>query len=197
MLATLLASMLIAGRADALHVNEGSTGDDPATGHHWRMDRARSTLTFATVAAGEPVRGSFTDWQAAVVFNPARPSAARIAVTVPVVSIRTDMADADALLATADFFERARFPMARFVSTSVRPRGGSRFDVTGILTVNGQRRTVVLPVNIAIRGGHARATGQLTVDRRWFSVGRRAWSDIGMLQAGVVINFTLVADRIP
>lgn len=66
--------------------------------------------------------------------------------TVKVASVDTNEAKRDEHLRSADFFDAAKFPEIRFVSTSVKSAGDRRYDVTGDLTLRGVTRRVTLPV---------------------------------------------------
>ena len=73
-------------------------------------------------------------------------SKATVVVTIDASSIDTGVADRDAHLKSADFFDVAQYPELRFVGKRVQPRSGADIDVVGDLTIKGITREVVLRV---------------------------------------------------
>ncbi|SMF61384.1 YceI family protein [Allosphingosinicella indica] len=90
--------------------------------------------------------GEFTDFDAKLSLDPANPAASTLEVTVKTASVATHNDKLDAHLKSADFFDAAKFPETRFVSTAVRPTGERSADVTGNLTLHGVTRPVTLAV---------------------------------------------------
>lgn len=91
------------------------------------------------------VRGEFTKLAGEVNYDPHRPEATRINVTVDVDSINTREEKRDAHLKSADFFDAANFPHITFHSKSTR-RTDDGLEVTGDLTIHGTTREVKLAV---------------------------------------------------
>jgi polyisoprenoid-binding protein YceI len=78
--------------------------------------------------------------------DPARPSAARIAIDIPLSGLTVTSPGFAKHLATADLFDTAKFPTARFVSRSVTVRG-TQASIVGDLTLRG----VTKPLTLAAR----------------------------------------------
>ena len=91
------------------------------------------------------VRGEFPNVSGQVTYDPARPEATRISVSIDVASINTREEKRDAHLRSADFFDVEQHPTIEFASKKVRA-AGDRLDVTGDLTIRGTTREVVLVV---------------------------------------------------
>ena len=109
------------------------------------IDRSHSDITFQVRHLLSKVRGRFNDFSGAIEFDPEQPNRSRVDVTIQAASIDTGEPDRDAHLRSADFFDVGTYPTLTFVSTSVTPRGGNDYDVTGNLTIHGVTRPVVLP----------------------------------------------------
>lgn len=75
--------------------------------------------------------------------DPKKPADARLDVTIPASGIVTTVKALDEHLGTGDFFDSAKYPDIRFVSTSVVASGTSA-KITGNLTLHGVTRPVVL-----------------------------------------------------
>ena len=113
----------------------------------WEIDSSHSSLHFSVrhlVIA--KVRGSFERWSGTIQVPDGDFSKATVAVTIDASSIETGVADRDAHLKSADFFDVAQFPELRFVAKRVQPRSGADIDVVGDLTIKGITREVILQV---------------------------------------------------
>jgi polyisoprenoid-binding protein YceI len=113
----------------------------------WEIDSSHSSVHFSVrhlVIA--KVRGSFARWSGTVQVPDGDFSKATVAVTIDASSIETGVADRDAHLKSADFFDVAQYPELHFVGRRVQPRSASEIDVVGDLTIKGITREVVLRV---------------------------------------------------
>ena len=75
------------------------------------------------------------------------PAASRVQATIPAGTVETGMEPRDGHLRSADFLDVEHFPTLDFVSTSIAP-SGSRWDITGDLTIRGVASPVVLDAEI-------------------------------------------------
>ncbi len=75
--------------------------------------------------------------------DPARPSAAKLQVDIPLSGLSVTSSDFAKHLQTPDLFDVAKFPTARFVSRTVVVRG-QEATITGDLTLRGVTKPVVL-----------------------------------------------------
>lgn len=75
--------------------------------------------------------------------DPKNPSAASVSVDIPVANLKTSVPALDEHLMKADFFDSAKFPTAKFVSTGVKIDGDDA-DITGNLTIKGITKPVKL-----------------------------------------------------
>src|SRR5215467_1312498 len=90
----------------------------------WEIDSSHSNVHFSVrhlVIA--KVRGSFTRWSGTVQVPNGNFSQATVVATIDATSIETGVADRDAHLRSADFFDVAQYPELRFVGKRVEPRG--------------------------------------------------------------------------
>ncbi|QHL91475.1 hypothetical protein GVO57_12495 [Sphingomonas changnyeongensis] len=78
--------------------------------------------------------------------DPARPEQAKVAIDVPLTGLVNASAKLTEHMLSADFFDAARHPGARFVSTriSVDPADRTRARIEGELTIRGVTRPVTL-----------------------------------------------------
>lgn len=88
-----------------------------------------------------------------VVYDAARPSASSVDVVVPVASFDGHVDRLNQRVQREDYFDGARFPEARFVSTSVKA-DGPRLKVSGNLTLRGVTHPVVLDAVVRKAADH-------------------------------------------
>lgn len=160
----------------------------------WQIDSAHSGIHFSVrhlVIA--KVRGRFSRWTGALAVPAGDFTQASVDVTIDATSIETGVAERDAHLKSADFFDVASFPELTFRSRHIEPKGGDRFALVGDLTIHGISREVVLDVESAgqtkdpwgnVRAGFACKTA---VDRKEFGL---SWNQV--LEAGGV----MVGDKV-
>ena len=160
----------------------------------WEIDSSHSSVHFSVrhlVIA--KVRGTFARWSGTVQVPDGDFSKATVAVTIDASSIDTGVADRDAHLKSADFFDVAQYPELRFVGKRVQPRSGADIDVVGDLTIKGITREVVLRVEQHGQAkdpwGNLRAafSAKTSIDRKDFGL---TWNQV--LETGGV----MVGDRV-
>jgi polyisoprenoid-binding protein YceI len=160
----------------------------------WEIDSSHSSLHFSVrhlVIA--KVRGTFARWSGTVQVPDGDFSKATVAVTIDASSIDTGVADRDAHLKSADFFDASQYPELRFVGKRVQPRSGADIDVVGDLTIKGITREVVLRVEQLGQTkdpwGNLRAafSAKASIDRKDFGL---TWNQV--LETGGV----MVGDRV-
>jgi len=98
--------------------------------------------------------GRFDEFDGSLVFDQKKPQNSKIEVTIKTASIDTDVAPLDEHLRSADFFNAAKHPEIKFVSTSVRQTGAKNGRVEGNLTMNGMTKPVTLDVTFNFAGEH-------------------------------------------
>lgn len=103
---------------------------------------------------------NFANGTGTLVYDAANPSASSVQVTFPLSGITSFTPDFDTHLASANFFDSARFPEATFKSTSVAAAGTNRFTVTGDLTIKGIAKPVTLDVTLNGAGEHPMTKAQ-------------------------------------
>ena len=160
----------------------------------WEIDSSHSSVHFSVrhlVIA--KVRGVFARWSGTVQAPDGEFSKGTVNVTIDASSIDTGVADRDAHLKSADFFDVAQYPELRFVGRRVQPRSGADIDVVGDLTIKGITREVVLRVEQHGQAkdpwGNLRVafSAKTSIDRKDFGL---TWNQV--LETGGV----MVGDRV-
>nr|WP_027477004.1 YceI family protein [Curvibacter gracilis] len=150
---------------------------------------AQSEIVFVSKQMGVPVEGRFKKFDAQLSFDPAKPEASKIAMTVDVASATLGVPESDAELPKAPWFNTAKFPQATFQSTSAKGLGGGKFEISGKLSIKGHAQDVVVPVTLTQNGATTLATGVLPIKRLVFKIGEGEWSDTGMVADDVQVKF--------
>lgn len=83
-----------------------------------------------------------------ITYDPAKPAASSVQVTIPLDGLNSHVPDFDEHLKSADFFDAAKYPTITFKSTKVEAAGEKKLKVTGDLTVHGVTKPAVLDVTI-------------------------------------------------
>jgi polyisoprenoid-binding protein YceI len=127
-------------------ISESTTVHDTVTGSY-QLDLAHTRVGFvARHVLVARVHGWFEDIDGRIRLDEADPTKSSIALTIDAASIRTNNADRDAHLRSADFFDVERYPSITFTSSSINDRGGDRYRITGDLTIKAITRAVRLDV---------------------------------------------------
>lgn len=83
-----------------------------------------------------------------IIYDAANVRASMVEVTIPLSGLNSHVADFDAHLRSADFFDAEKFPTITFKSVSVKAAGKGKLKVTGDLTIKGVTKPAVLDVTI-------------------------------------------------
>ena len=160
----------------------------------WQIDSSHSGIHFTVrhlVIA--KVRGQFSRWTGTLETPGTDFARASLDVVIDASSIDTGVADRDAHLRSADFFDVERYPEITFTSARVTKSTTDRLRVAGTLTIKGVTRDVELDVEVLGQAkdpwGNQRAAFSATtsIDRREFGL---TWNQV--LETGGV----MVGDRI-
>jgi polyisoprenoid-binding protein YceI len=91
---------------------------------------------------------NFGKAEGTIVYDAENVSASSVEVTLPLTGLSALADDFYDHLTSADWFDAAKFPDAKFKSTQVESAGEGKLKVTGDLTVKGVTRPVVLDVTL-------------------------------------------------
>jgi polyisoprenoid-binding protein YceI len=157
------------------------------------VDVAKSSITATSKQMNVPVEGKFTKFTAQVSFDPAKPASGSAQFTVDVSSYDLGDQEYNAQVAGKEWFDAKTYPTASFVSSAISPAGGSKYSVTGKLTIKGKSETVTVPVTVTQQGANQIFDGQLPIQRLRFDIGTGEWKDTSTVADEVIIKFHIVA----
>ena len=119
------------------------------------IDAAHSQMQFKVRHLGvSTVVGRFGSFAGTFQLDPASGQASAANLSVDVASVSTGNERRDGHLKSADFFAADTFPKITFVSTAIQKVAGSKYKITGNLTMRG----VTKPVTLDAELGGARQT---------------------------------------
>ena len=157
----------------------------------YSVQPAASKLGFSGSFQGAAFNGSFSQWTAAISYDPAQLASSKFDVTVQLASVKTGDSDRDSALPGTDFFNVAKFPKAHFVSTGFR-HAGTQVIADGQLSLRGVTKPVSLNMTFAPQAKGAMLDVVGTVKRLDFGVGGGDYADTSVIGADVKINAHLV-----
>ncbi|MDO6413415.1 YceI family protein [Sphingomonas sp. BIUV-7] len=110
----------------------------------YTVDTPHTQLLFTVNHLGfTEYTGEFTNPTGTLTLDTKSPAASKVEITFPIDQVRTTVAALDTHLKSADFFDAAKFPEGKFVSTKVVAKGQTA-TITGDLTLKGVTKPVVL-----------------------------------------------------
>ena len=145
--------------------------------------------------------GRFKDFKGTVQYNDQDPTRSTVEFSAKIDSIDTGVAQRDAHLKTADFFDAEKFPTMTFKSTHVEKKGKG-YLLHGDLTIKGVTKSISLPFTMTgavkdtwggTRFGISAAT---TIDRRDFGITWGNGLPLGGLDVANEVSIELQAEAV-
>jgi polyisoprenoid-binding protein YceI len=163
----------------------------------WVVDKSASVVRFSSSMAGEAFSGAFRRWDADIRFDPSNLADSSVTATIDVASAATGNPDRDQALPTDTFLDAPAFPRATFVAHGFTALGPGRYQASGVLTLRGVSKPLVLPFTLAIQGAQARMAGQVAINRLAFGVGQGEFKATSAIPAAVTVSVAILARRAP
>jgi len=163
----------------------------------WAVDAGKSRIVFIGRQMGAASKGWFKKFTATIRFDPKNLGASTAEVTVDTASAYTGNEDIDIEMRKEQWFHTAKYPTARFVTTKITAKGANAYEAAGKLTIKGITKDVVLPFKVALSNGDktAKITGELTVKRLDFGIGKGEWGATRIVADEVVIQIEVLANK--
>ena len=153
----------------------------------------RSEIRFVSKQMGVNVEGRFRKWTANVVFLPDQLERSKADFTIELASIDLASEESEGEVRGPLWFDAAKFPVARFVSTSIRSVGPDRYEVAGRLSIKGTTRELAVPITYKRdASGGGVVEGSFVVKRLDFRIGEGLWADTGTVADEVNVRTKMV-----
>ena len=158
-----------------------------------KADLAHSSVAATFKQMNVPVEAKFKKFSASVDYDAAKPELSKASVDIDTASLDLGDAEMNKEVAKKEWFNAAQFPKASFVSSSIKPAGAGKLNVTGKLSIKGKSADVSFPLSVKAEGGKQVFEGALPIKRLAFNIGDGEWKDTSMVADEVVIKFRVIA----
>jgi polyisoprenoid-binding protein YceI len=160
-----------------------------------KTDPAKSSVSAVFKQLNVPVEAKFRKFNAQIDFDNAKPEASKASMEIDVPSFDLGDPEYNKEVQKKEWFNAAQFPKASFVSSTIKPAAGGKFNVTGKLTIKGKTADVSFPLTLKKEGANQVFEGTLPIKRLAFNVGEGDWKDTSMVADEVLIKFHVVTTQ--
>ncbi len=164
----------------------------------WNFDTVHSHVGFSVRHLMiSKVNGLFKVWSGTLVTDEANPAASSVEAEIDAASVDTMEAKRDEHLRSGDFLDAANYPKITFKSSKVTRKDEEHYDVTGLLTIHGVAKEVVLDTEFAGKqkdpwgGERAGFSAKTTINRHDFGLNFNMPLDGGGVMVGDKVTITL------
>ena len=161
--------------------------------HRWEIDPERSTITFAYTLFGSPAAGAFEAMRGSGRFRASAPEATVFSLEIAVDSLDLGQTLINAYALSAEWFDAAKHPTARYRLSRLRIDDRGQAWALGDLTLKGTQIIFETPVTLDIGADEARASGAMIFERTDFGIGVGPTALLVDLHDEVEVRFDLIA----
>lgn len=154
------------------------------------INLAQSTIVATFKQENVPVDAPFRKFSGSIHYDQANPDASGAALAVDVTSFDIGDPAYNAEVRKPAWFDSARYPLASFRSTAIKPGAAGHFDATGTLTIKGKAQTITVAITVQRAGNADTFDGSFDLSRKAFGIGDPGWQDV--LDDKVRVRFHLL-----
>ena len=194
----LAALVVVAGAGPVLGVFSGAGAAvtaDAAFTPNWAVDAETSSISFSGTHDGNVFSGSFSNWDAAIQFDPAAPSAGEVRVTVSTGSAQANQKLYTDSLPSPEWFNTAAFPTASVEILDIADNGDDTYGSTARLTLKELTVDAAFPFSLTLDGTNARMTGQAVFQRTALDLGQGSDPNADWVSEDVTVDVVVEASR--
>ncbi len=141
----------------------------------WTLDPSKTTIAFRTKAMWVlPVKGTAKALSGNAQIRPDGNVDGTLVIYAGSFDTRNNKRDDH--LRSEDFLDVRNYPTIVFTANGWRPLDGDRVEITGVLTVHGQSRTLTLPAQFSRAGETGTVSTEVEIDRNLWGV---SWAKMG------------------
>jgi polyisoprenoid-binding protein YceI len=155
----------------------------------------KSEIRFSSKQKGAHIDGRFRRWKANVDFRPRQLAKSKADFEIELASIDLANDELETEVKRPVWFDTARYPIARFESSTMKSLGNDRYEISGQLSLKGITKDVVVPVALKNDDacGYSIAEGQFTLISFDFQLGVGVSADSGTkLASEVAVKIRMV-----
>lgn len=156
------------------------------------LQLGKSAITFTSRQMNVPVDGAFRKFAAQITIDPAKPENGRAQIEIDLASIDTGSAEANDEVTGKNWFNVREFPKGIFISSTVRPLGGGRFETSGKMSIKGKTLEIRAPFSIKQEKDTLILDGSFPLKRLDYGIGTGIWSDTTVVADEVQVKFHFV-----
>ena len=189
LLATSVATALLGLGAIQAASAQTTTSASAVTAGNYVVEPGHTQVEFKLLHIGFTYySGVFSNVSGTLVLDPAKPSASKLDVTIPINSVATTSTKLDGELKSATWFDADKFATATFVSSAVTRTGKDTAKVAGVLTLHGVSKPETLTVRFI-------GAGVNPLDKK-YTAGFEATGTIKRSDFGVKTYLPLIGDEV-
>lgn len=184
---------LYASHASAVVAPQDTVASDTsAVAANWEVAEGEIQITINQF--GSDVTGSFTDWSAAISFDPDVPNgkAGEVEIRIATPSLQLGSVTEQAL--GADYFDVSTHPIAVYTADIYTAADG--YIAQGTLTIKENSVPVDLPFSLTVQGDSAQMKSRASLRRLDFGIGANM-TDESSLGFAVQVDVSVTATRLP
>jgi cytochrome b561/polyisoprenoid-binding protein YceI len=167
---------------------------------NWAVDYGASSITFSGIHDGNAFTGSFSDWDAAIDFNPDALQRSRAKITVNTGSATASQKLYTDSLKSPEWFNTGAFPTADVEISEISSIDNNGYTATATATANltlkGISVSTDFQFNLTIEGDTATMTGQTTYQRQPLDLGQASDPDADWVDEDIAVDVIVKASRI-
>lgn len=173
------------------NVEQTKPAEAAATEGAWIIDYATSELSISVAQLGTPIKGTFSDWSADVVFDPENPADGTITASVGIASL--SLGDVAERAISDEFLKSPANPKATFISEDIT-KTDTGFAAKGIMTLAGIAQDFTIDFTFNEVDGKATVSATGEIQRLDFKIGE-AFADDSSVGRGIGLNISIEASR--
>lgn len=192
------ALVVVAGAGPILGVFSGAGAAvtaDAAFTPNWTVDAEASSISFSGTHDGNVFSGSFSNWDAAIQFDPASPSDGEVRVTVSTGSAQANQKLYTDSLPSPEWFNTAAFPTASVEILDITDNGDGTYGSTARLTLKDITVDAAFPFTLTLEDDAARMTGQAVFQRTPLDLGQGSDPNADWVSEDVTVDVVVEASR--
>ena len=190
--------VIIAGATPVLSMLNGSgkaVSADAAFAPNWTVNAEASSIQFAGTHDDNPYSGTFSNWDAAIQFDPDNPGTGEVRVTVSTTNVEASQKLYSDSLPSPEWFNTAAFPTASVEILNIEGAGDDSFTSTARLSLKHLTVDTDFPFTLEFEGGTARMTGQAVFQRKALDLGQSSDPNANWVAEDVMVNVLVEATR--
>lgn len=190
--------IVVAGASPVVSALSGSgqaVTADAGFEQNWTVIPDASSITFSGIHDGNEFTGTFSNWDAAIQFDPAAPSDAEVQVTVSTVGATASQKLYTDSLPTPEWFNSAAFRTANVEILDIASNGDGTYESTARLTLKEITVDTAFPFTLNIDGDAAQMTGEAVFQRTPLDLGQSSDPNADWVSEDVTVYVIVEATR--